>query len=194
MSVGNVKNIVIFGGAELYIAPKGTTPPTFAVAKGTAWTGPWVRLGATPDGSKATIKHSFENRMVKSNDFTANLKAFRTSDTVGVTVPLLEATLANLKYAQGAGTLTVGSTETTLDFGAQGGNLAPFAIGLEGFGTGTDDTTVKYRRYFIWAAVPSDGADQELGKEETVLNMTYDTLVDTTKAVGKELYQIVELN
>lgn len=192
--MGTVSNIVISGPPRIYIAVASTDPPANSVAYGTAWGGAWTDLGFTEEDSDVEYSHAFENTKHKVDQYTSAVKATRASDEATVKFTLAEQTLANMQRAIGGiGTLTAGSTESTLKVGANTVTLTEYAIGVEGYGPGTDDDDVRYRRYVFNKCVLDDAGAQALKRnEKTPLELTYGCLADTSKAAGQELYQIVD--
>lgn len=186
-----VNNIVVYGAPKFYVAPATTAAPTSSIAYGTAWGGTWADGGAT--FGDISIKHSTEDNVIRVDQYTAGVKQVRVTEEVTFTIPMSEATLTNIKYAQGNGTLTSGSTENTLVFGAQTANVTPYAFGFEGYGPSTTDAVSKYRRYVFYSCTVADTPEYALKRgEETIVGASFRCLVDTTQAANSELYRIID--
>ena len=99
---------VLTGMAAVYLAPYNpTTPPELpedTVALGTAWTSPWVPIGATMEGvsfqySRDTDEIVIEEQMTAVDERTKSL-------TFSTEVELAEDSLQTMKWAYGGGTIT----------------------------------------------------------------------------------------
>lgn len=128
---------VLTGMASVYLAPYNpTTPvslPADTVALGTAWTSPWVPIGATMEGvsfqySRETEQISIEEQMTPVDERTSSL-------TFTVEVELAQDTLQTMKWAYGGGTITTTAAATgtpgtsTLQISDE---MEDLVLGLEG--------------------------------------------------------------
>ncbi|WP_190824682.1 phage tail tube protein [Saccharopolyspora pogona] len=105
---------VLTGLAAVYLAPYNpTTPPSLpaeTVDLGTAWTTPWVPIGATMEGvsfnySRDTDQIVIEEQMTPVDERTKSL-------TFTVDVDLAQDTLQTMKWAYGGGTITTTAAAT----------------------------------------------------------------------------------
>lgn len=184
-------NIVIPGPVVMYVGPASTTAPTSSIAKGTAWGGSWVDVGATMDGVEVSI--STEKFEVEIDQYNAPVKDFITKQGVEFKFNVAEATLTNLKQAIGYGTVTTGSTESTLGIGAVDGIGTNYAFGFECFAPGATGSNSWYRRFIVWNGSPREVGNLE-AKKDGVMGVTYNitALVDTTQAASERLFKIID--
>ena len=121
---------VVVSQAQLYYQPYvvGTpgTLPADTVALGTAWTTPWVAIGATDQGVTLNFARKTQNIMIEEQQ-TPILVLSDTTD-VSIDVDLAEDGLEQLRVAMGGGTITTGTTSDTLQINS---DVSQFAIGLE---------------------------------------------------------------
>lgn len=174
--IGTAKNTVVAAPADTGLYGAGT------------WTG-WTELGHTKDGVTATITK--EEYVVESDQENVGLLAFPTKEEYVIELNLLESTLTNLTRATGMGTLaTSGSTEV-LDFGSDY-TIDWYSIGIEGRAPHSASlTTDRYRRAFIWKAVPTGDIEVKMAKDgETYYAVKYKALLDSSKSAGARAMQI----
>ena len=184
-------NIVVPGPVIVYVGPASTAAPANTIAKGTAWGGSWVDVGATMDG--VTISAKTEKFEVMVDQYNAPVKDFITGQGLEMTFTVAEATLTNLKQALGYGTVTTGSTESTLGVGAVDGIGTNYAVGFECYAPGATSSASWYRRIIIW-----NGSIRELGdveaKKDGVMGLKYSVtaLVDTTQTATERLFKVID--
>jgi len=144
-----VNNIVVAGPVMVYVSSSvGEAAPANSIAKGTAWGGGWTEVGFTQDGVELEIEtEKFE---VVTDQYNAPVKDFITGQNMSFKFNAAEGTLTNLKQALGYGTVTSGSTESTLGVSAQDGIPTNYAVGFEGYAPGATSSAVYYRRVIIW--------------------------------------------
>lgn len=147
-----VSNVVIAGPVLVYVATAGEAAPAASIAKGTAWGGNWVEVGFTSGGVELQVET--EKFAVETDQYNAPVKDFITKQEATFKFQALEATLTNLKQAMGYGTITSGSTESTLGVSAQDGIPTAYAFGFEGFAPGATSSASYYRRIIIWNGSP----------------------------------------
>lgn len=186
-----VSNIVVPGPVIVYVAPASTAAPAASVGKGTTWGGSWVDAGATMDGVEVSI--STEKFEVMVDQYNAPVKDFITQQGVEFKFTVAEATLTNLKQAMGYGTVTTGSTESTLGVGAVDGIPTNYAFGFECFAPGATSSNSWYRRFIIWNGSPREVGSIE-AKKDGVMGVTYSVtaLVDTTQTASERLFKIID--
>lgn len=187
----STSNIVIPGPVLVYVAPQSAAAPANTIAKGTAWGGTWVDVGATMDG--VTISAHTTKFEVLVDQYNAPVKDFITAQGLEMKFTVAEGTLTNLKQALGYGTVTTGSTESTLGVGAVDGIGTNYAVGFECYAPGATGANAWYRRIIIW-----NGSIRELGdvasKKDAVQGMNYSVtaLVDTTQTATERLYKVID--
>jgi hypothetical protein len=193
-----VENIVLPGPVRVLIAPwvSGTieAPPANSVAYGDDWGGDWVDVGATQGG--AVMKVAEETYSVTIDQQKQPVADRKISEVATVEAVLVEATLANIKKAMGLGTITVGSTVTS--FGSDGDETLPtyLTIGLEHYGPGSIAGEPKYRRTFIWKAMPKPSVElKSAPNEEQRVASVFEARREADAPEGyKKLYHIEDLN
>jgi hypothetical protein len=190
MSV-TTSNIVIPGPVIVYVAPASTAAPANTVAKGTTWGGSWVDVGATMDGCTLTV--STEKFEVMVDQYNAPVKDFITAQNAEMKFTAGEATLTNLKQALGYGTVTSGSTESTLGVGAVDGIGTNYSFGFECYAPGATSSASWYRRIIIWNGSPREVGDIE-GKKDGVMGVQYSVkaIVDTSQTATERLYKVID--
>lgn len=194
----DVENIVLPGPVRVLIAPwvSGNieAPPASSVAYGDAWGGDWVDVGATQGG--ANMKVEEETYSVTIDQQKQPVADRKVSEVATIEAVLVEATLANIKKALGLGTITVGSTVTS--FGSDGEETLPtyLTIGLEHYGPGSIAGTPKYRRTFIWKAMPKPAVElKSAPNEEQRIASRFEARYEADAPSGyKKLYHFEDLN
>lgn len=184
-------NIVVPGPVIVYVGPASTALPANTVAKGTAWGGSWVDVGATMDGF--TLSFKTEKFEVNIDQYNAPVKDFITGQGVEATFTVAEATLTNLKQALGYGTVTAGSTESSLAVGATVDTIpTSYAFGFECYAPGASTSNAWYRRFWIPIGSPREVGDTD-GKKDAVQGVKYSVtaLQDTTNGIWKVVDRVV---
>lgn len=176
---------LVHGPGTVYInTTVAAALPADTTAKGGSWGGTWVELGYTGGVSLAI---SDERTHIEVDQSTADVKSFVTKQEASVTVSMKEATMANLKYALGLGTLsTTGSTEVL----QVGDNpiLTEYSIGIEGQ---SPNTSAAFRRAQIYRVVGEPSIEHVFSRsEETIIQATWRMLLHTSGTAGNNLWQI----
>lgn len=197
----DVENIVLPGPIRMFIAPWAegdiVTPPTSAIAYGGDWSGAdadWTEVGATQGG--ALLKVMEEVYSVQIDQQKQPVADRKISEVASLEAVLVEATLENIKKAMGLGTITTGSTVTS--YGSDGDETLPtyLSIGLEHYGPGSIAGTPKYRRTFIWKAMPKPAVElKSAPNEEQRIASVFEARREEDAPSGyKKLYHIEDLN
>src|SRR5437763_10651167 len=140
---------VLTGLAALYLQPYvAATPPALpadTVALGTAWTTPWVPVGASANGvsfdyQRSTDTIEIEEQMTPVDYRTKSL-------TFTVNVELAEDSLQVMKWAFGGGTITTTAAAT----GVPGTSVLVIADEMDTFGLGMEAQNDKgfWRRILV---------------------------------------------
>jgi hypothetical protein len=179
----------------VYIAPYSSSAleaaPANSVAKGTAWAGNWVEVGYTQDG--VMIKPEVEHLSVMSDQVNGPVKDFITSQTATVSFVALESTLTQIKQAMGFGTVTSGSTESTLGVTATDGIPTYYTIGFEGYAPDASSSSAFYRRVIGWKALPK--AETELAvkrDEEQKIAYTFELRYEPQATSSERLFKVID--
>lgn len=167
-----VTNIVLPGPCLVYIAPYSSSSleaaPANSIAKGTAWGGNWVEVGYTTGG--VSLQASTEHLTVSMDQVNAPVTDFIVGQSGSLTFAAGEATRTNLKQALGYGTLTEGSTESTLGVSATDAFATYYTVGFEVYGPGA--ASARYRRCIVWKALPK-GEFEIAGKKDEAMTVGY---------------------
>jgi len=186
-----VSNIVLPGPVMVYVGPASTAAPANTITKGTAWGGSWVEVGLTKGG--ALLKTDTEKYEVMVDQYNAAVKDFITKQEASITFAASEATLTNLKQALGYGTITSGSTESTLGVGAVDGIPTNYAVGFECYAPGATSSASWYRRVIIWNGSVQGGIEMKAEKgEEMVMQYEVKALVDTSQSAAERLFKVID--
>ena len=186
-----VSNIVLPGPCKVYIGTSGTTAPANTVAKGSDWAGAWVEVGFTSGG--VVLKASTEHFEKTVDQYNAPVADFIIGQAGEVTFGADEATLTNLKQALGYGTVTSGSTESTLGVGAADGIPTYYAVGFECYAPGASSSAAWYRRAIVWKALPKSELELSAKKDESQLvQYTMRATVDTAQTASERLWKIID--
>jgi len=190
-----VGNIVLPGPCKVYIAPYSSsaleTAPANTVAYGTAWGGGWVEVGYTKGG--VVLKPESEQYTVEMDQVNAPLTDFITKQMATVSFAAGEATLTNIKQALGYGTLTSGSTESTLGVSATDGISTYYTVGFEQYGPGATSSSAKYRRIIVWKALPKTEQELKADKnEEQLTAYSFEARYEAQAAATERLYKIID--
>lgn len=177
-------NIVLGAGEILLSTTLADSLPADTTAKGGSWGGSWVNLGYT---GGVTSQISAERHNVEVDQSTVEVRSFITKQEVKIEAMLKEATLTNLKYALGWGTLsTTGSTQV-LQLGDNPATTE-YSVGLEGQ---SPNTSAAFRRVQIYRAVPEADVEMVMSRgEESIWKMTFKVLLYEAGSAGDDLMQI----
>ncbi len=128
---------VLVGQARRYIAPYTTTsPPALpanTTALNTAWTSPWVELGATMKGLEFDFKRTTKKIMIEEQQTPVQITTDSTEFTFGM--ELSEDSLETMKLAYGGGVITTTAASTGVPGTRQlviGSDLSLYSFGFEG--------------------------------------------------------------
>lgn len=188
MAEPNVNNAII-GPIVLYFAPTGTAFPSMATKPAdAAWvTAGFSRVGYTEDGASV-------NTTPQKKDFTPDetitpIKTVITGIAGELKTTLWENTLENLARAIGLSLLSnPGTGIKTMSFGS-GNVLAEYAIGVQGPGVGGVDSRVIQ----IWRTNSVSTMSQSYSRKDiSKLACTFNLLTDSTKAVTRDVFEIVD--
>lgn len=164
-------NIVLPGPCLVYIAPYSSSSleaaPTSSIAKGTAWGGNWVEVGYTQGG--VVLKPEVEFVSPDFDQVNAPIVDGIVSQKGMVTFAAGEATLTNIKQAMGFGTVTSGSTESTLGVSATDFFPTYYTIGFEQYAPNANASSLKYRRAIVWKALAKSELEISAKKDEPQL-------------------------
>jgi hypothetical protein len=182
--MANSNNIVLGAGSILVSTTVADTMPADTVAKGGTWGSNWVNLGYT---GGVTAKITAEHKEIEVDQSTIGVRAYATKQEVELEVMVKEATLANLKYALGWGTLsTTGSTQV-LTVG-DNPTVTEYSVGLEGQ---SPNANAEFRRVQVYRAIPQPDVEMVMSREEeTIWKMTWRALLHTSGSSGNNILQI----
>lgn len=186
-------NVVLPGPCLVYIAPYSSSSleaaPTSSIAKGSAWGGNWVEIGYTQGGVVGTPSTDFVSPDL--DQVNAPIVDFITKQGLEVTFAAAEATLTNIKQALGYGTLTTGSTESTLGVSGRDGLPTYYTIGFECLANGLGST--RYRRLIVWKALPAGDIELKADKgEPMVVAYKFSARFESQAASGENLFKLID--
>lgn len=190
-----IGNVVLPGPCLVYIAPYSSTAleaaPANSIAKGTAWGGGWVEVGYTKGG--ALLKPGSEHAEVEVDQVNSVLKDFITKQSATMSFAASEATLTNLKQAFGFGTVTSGSTESTLGVSGTDGIPTYYTVGFECYAPGATSSAAWYRRVIIWKALPKIEAELKADKgEEQLVAYSLEARYEAQATSTERLFKIID--
>lgn len=188
-------NIVTPGPCLIYIAPYSSSAleaaPANTISKGTAWAGNWVEVGYTKGG--VVIKPEVEHLSVSPDQVNAPVVDFIVGQTATVSFVASEGTLTNIKQALGFGTVTTGSTESTLGVSATDGIPTYYTIGFEQYAPGATSSSAKYRRVIGWKALPKAEVELKADKaEEQSIAYTFELRYESQATSTERLFKIID--
>lgn len=190
-----VSNIVLPGPCRVFIAPYSSSSleaaPANSVAYGDAWGGNWVEVGYTKGG--AVLKPETEHLTVEMDQVNAPLADYITAQRAMVSFACGEATLTNIKQALGYGTITSGSTESTLGVSATDGIPTYYTIGFEQYAPGATASSARYRRLVVWKALPKTELELKADKaEEQVVAYSFEARYESQATATERLFKIID--
>lgn len=190
-----VGNIVLPGPCKVYIAPYSSSAleaaPASSITYGTAWGGGWVEVGYTKGGT--VFKPESEHLTVEMDQVNAPLTDFITSQKGTLTFGAGEATLTNIKQALGYGTVTTGSTESTLGVSGTDGFPTYYTVGIEQYAPGATSASAKYRRLIVWKAKPSTEFELKAEKtEEQIIGYSFEARYEAQASANERLYKLID--
>jgi hypothetical protein len=175
---------IALGYGRAYIAAYDSADvealPSDETARDGSWGGAWVDLGYT-----AGIQYSVNNehRFVDVDQSTVEVMARVSKQEVTIDLTLKQASVENLKYALGFGTLATSGSSGVLSV-AHNPTLSEYTLGLEGPSPDEDPTAAQ--RILFYRVVPISEPEQVFSRdEETVVAVRFKVLLHSTS-----LYQI----
>lgn len=179
-------NYTIIGAGNLLIAAAvGQALPADTVAKDTfgSWTS-WTNLGYT-QGVQAKI--GYDVKEVEVDQSTIGVRRYVTKQEVMIEATLAEATLANLKYALGFGSLSTSGSTAVLTIG-DNPTLTEYSIAVEGQ---SPNAAAAFRRAQIYRVTPQSDIELVMAKDDqTLWKATFQALLYTSGAAGNNVMQI----
>lgn len=190
-----VGNIVLPGPCLVYIAAHSTSAleaaPASSIAKGTTWGGGWTEVGYTKGG--VVLKPETGFLEVETDQSNAPVADAIISQKGNVSFVALEATLTNLKQALGHGTVTAGSTESTL--GVSGADHFPtyYTVGFECYAPGATSSSAKYRRVIVWKARANGEFEVKADKaEEQAIGFSFEARYEAQATATERLWKVID--
>lgn len=176
----------IIGPGNILIATTlGLALPADTVAKDTfgSWTN-WTNLGYT-QGVQANI--SYETKEIEVDQSTVAVRRYVTKQECRIEATLAEATLANLKYALGFGTLSTSGSTAVLTIG-DNPTLTEYSIAMEGQ---SPNANAAFRRAQIYRVTPKSDIELVMSKEDqTLWKASFDALLYTSGSSGNNVMQL----
>lgn len=158
--------------------------PADGIAKGGSWGGTWEELGIT---GGVSLSISDERAHIEGDQSTVEYKSFVTKQTAMVVVQMKEATIANLKYALGYGTLSTSGSTEVLQVG-DNPIVSEFSIGIEGQ---SPNVKAAFRRAQIYRVVGEPDIEHVFSRsEETIIQASWKMLLHTAGTAGNNLFQV----
>ena len=188
-------NIVLPGPCRVFMAPYSPSAleaaPANTIAKGTDWSGGWVEVGFTKGG--VLLKPETEHLSVDVDQVNAPVADFITGQRASISFTASEATLTNIKQALGYGTITSGSTESTLGVSATDGMPTYYTLGFEQFAPGAHSANARYRRIIGWKCLPKSELELKADKsEEQVVAYSFELRYEAQAASTERLYKVID--
>lgn len=176
----------IIGAGNLLIATSvAQALPADTVAKDTfgSWTS-WTHLGYT-QGVQANIGAEFKE--IEVDQSTVAVRRYLTKQTVEIEATLAEATLANLKYALGYGTLSTSGSTAVLQLG-DNPSLTEYSLAMEGQ---SPNAAAAFRRAQIYRCTPTSDIELVMSREDqTLWKVKFSALLHTAGSSGNNLMQV----
>lgn len=178
-------NNIVLGYGKVYLSTTlAEALPADTVAKGGSWGGTWVDLGYTR-GVQSGI--NYEQRDVEVDQSTMDVRSYITKQEVMIETTLVEATLQNLKYALGWGTLSTSGSTAVLQL-ADNPTSTEVSIGLEGQ---SPNAAAEFRRVQIYRCVPQSDIELIMSREEeTLWKAKFKALLYTSGSSTNNVMQI----
>jgi hypothetical protein len=183
------------GPVLVYIAPHSTSAlqgaPANTIAKGTTWGGTWVEVGYTKGG--AILKPETEHLTVETDQVNADVVDFITKQRATMEFQAQEATLTNLKQALGYGTITTGSTESSVGVAGTEGFPLYYTVGFECFAPGASSSASWYRRVIAWKCRVAGSFEVKADKaEEQAFQFAFDARYEPQAAATERLFKVID--
>jgi hypothetical protein len=185
----NVAN-VFAGPTVLYVAPKGTAPPTLTTTPplSTDWaTAGYKAVGYTSDGVQFVTTPAVK-AIVPDEAITPVLQII-TDLKVEIKIKMLERHIENLAYATAMSVLTnPGTGIKTLTVGS-GNPLVEYALGFQGPNQGgATDRVIMVWRVNVISAMTA----HYMRKDAPALDVTFSALSDSAHAAPSDVYSITD--
>lgn len=170
---------IVLGYGKAYIAAYNASSlealPADTVARDGSWAGNWVDLGYT-GGIQYAISN--EHRHVEVDQSTIEVMSRVTKQDVTVELTLKQASVENIKYALGFGTLSTSGSSGVLTVG-NNPTLSEYTLGIEGPSPDEDPTAAQ--RIHFFRLVPVSEPEQVFSREEeTVVVVKFKALKHST--------------
>ena len=175
---------IALGYGKAYIAAYSSGSvealPADTTARDGSWGGTWVDLGFT-GGVQYNVSN--EHRHVEVDQSTIEVMSRVTKQEVEIELTLKQASVENIKYALGFGTLSTSGSSGVLTVG-NNPTLSEYTLGLEGPSPDEDPTAAQ--RIIFYRVVPISEPEQVFSKEEeTVVVVKFKALLHSSS-----IYQI----
>ena len=170
---------IALGYGKAYIAPYDSADvealPSDETARDGSWGGAWVDLGYT-GGIQYSISN--EHRFVDVDQSTVDVMARVSKQEVTIELTLKQASVENIKYALGFGTLSTSGSSGVLAI-AHNPTLSEYTLGLEGPSPDEDPTAAQ--RIQFHRVVPISEPEQVFSREEeTVVVVRFKALLHSS--------------
>lgn len=180
---GNADRIALgYGKAYIAAYSSGSVEalPSDSTARDGAWGGAWVDLGFTGGVQYALAN---EHRHVEVDQSTIEVMSRVTKQDVTVELTLKQASVENIKYALGFGTLSTSGSSGVLAFG-HNPTLTEYTLGIEG--PSADDDPTKAQRIQLYRVVPTSEPELMFSREEeTVVAVRFKALLHGDGLIGQ---------
>jgi hypothetical protein len=155
---------IALGYGRAYIAAYNSSSvealPSDSTARDGSWGGNWVDLGYT-----AGVQYSVSNelRHVEVDQSTVEVLSRVVKQEVTIEITLKQASVENIKYALGFGTLSTSGSSGVLAI-AHNPTLTEYTLGIEG--PSPDEDTTAAQRIQFYRVVPTSEPEQVFSREE----------------------------
>lgn len=155
---------IALGYGRAYIAAYNSSSvealPSDSTARDGLWGGGWVDLGYT-----AGVQYSVSNelRHVEVDQSTVEVMSRVVKQEVEVEITLKQASVENIKYALGFGTLSTSGSSGVLQV-SHNPSLTEYTLGIEGPSPDEDPTAAQ--RIQFYRVVPTSEPEQVFSREE----------------------------
>lgn len=189
ITAGDVTQVIV-GPARILIAPKGSAlPPTNATP--IAWDVAWKEVGYTDKGVDLAYAPTVKDIMV--DELLSPVQKILTAEKADISAVLSQATLANLKNAISAATLSTtvpGPTQVGLtQIGVGTGTLQEVMVGIEGL-----SPAGFWRMIIGYRAIAQASIKMSFARtDNTKFPLDLSLLADSSKAIGHQLFDIWDM-
>lgn len=168
-------NRIALGYGKAYIAAYDSASvealPSDSTARDGAWGGNWIDLGYTGGVQYTTAN---EHRHVEVDQSTIEVMSRVVKQDATIELTLKQASVENIKYALGFGTLATSGSSGVLSVGTNP-TLSEYTLGLEGPSPDEDPTAAQ--RIVFYRVVPVSEPEQVFSREEeTVVQVRFKAL------------------